>query len=606
MWQQRLGFWPVLLVMLLLIAADYGALHLSRAVDHAVNDRLLARHATTRTPSPDIVLVDIDQKSLTALADEAGSWPWPRAIHAEMLDAIARQQPKAIIFDLMFNEPDTFRADSDKLFQDTARAHASLLYLPSVQLVDGTGPLLRNLPPSLGLQRAPDADPNASVPLLLPWAMPQDVWRGGLINFLADADGTGRRYRLVQTVAGWRIPSLPAQLATDQHWPVPPASAITLNWTTPHARVSYSDLYLDFNSEHPKRAANEFAGKIVIVGTAAPGLQDLRPTPLGSTWPGVEILATAIDNLAHQDWLQQPHRLGFAIWALVLCTLLVAGFGRGINTLGLGVALLVVTLVSGVAGWLALGRHWLLPLYAPLVFAWLCYVLCALQAWLAEKRRRERTMQMFGRFLDPRVASALVDSGDTSASMQPQTRNITVLFSDIRGFTTLSESRPPEYIVTLLNQYFTRQVEVVFKHGGTLDKFIGDCIMAFWGAPADDPDHARHAVAAALEMAKELEAFRQSLTDLDVPFDVGIGIHTGPAVVGFIGAPSRLDYTVIGDTVNLASRIEGQTKGIARVLVSEATRAACGTHGEFDFVDHGSHQVKGRDQPVQLYSPREK
>ncbi len=606
MWQQRLGYWPVLLVMLLLIAADYGGLSLSRMVDHAVNDRLLARHAATRAPSPDIVLIDIDQKSLTALVDEAGSWPWPRAIHAEMLDALARQQPKAIIFDLMFNEPDTFRADSDKLFQDTARAHAGLLYLPSVQLVDGTGPLLRNLPPSLGLQRTPNANPNASVPLLLPWAMPQEVWRGGLINFLADTDGTGRRYRLAQTVAGWRISSLPAQLAADQHWPLPSSNAITLNWTAPHTRVSYSDLYLDFNSEHPKRAANEFTGKIVIIGTAAPGLQDLRPTPLGSTWPGVEILATAIDNLAHQDWLRQPRRIGFGVWALVLCALLVTGFARGVNTLGLGVALLAVTLISVVAGWLALGRHWLLPLYAPLVFAWLCYVLCALQAWLAEKRRRERTMQMFGRFLDPRVASALVDSGDTSASMQPQTRNITVLFSDIRGFTTLSESRPPEYIVTLLNQYFTRQVEVVFKHGGTLDKFIGDCIMAFWGAPADDPDHARHAVAAALDMARELEAFRQSLTDLDVPFDVGIGIHTGQAVVGFIGAPSRLDYTVIGDTVNLASRIEGQTKGVARVLVSEATRAACGTSGEFDFVDHGLHQVKGRDQPVQLYSPREK
>ncbi|GGP27646.1 guanylate cyclase [Silvimonas amylolytica] len=592
--------------MLLLIAADYGGLHLTRELDHAVNDRLLARHAGTRSPSSDIVLIDIDQKSLTALADEAGAWPWPRALHAEMLDALARQQPKAIIFDLMFNEPDTFRADSDKLFQDTARQHAGLLYLPSVQMADGTGPLLRNLPPSLGLQRAANANANASLPLLLPWVLPQDTWRGGLINFLADTDGIGRRYRLEQHTEGWRIPSLPAQLATDQHWPLPASNTITLNWTAPHPRVSYSDVYLDFNSEHPKRAANEFANKIIIIGTAAPGLQDLRPTPLSATWPGVEILATAIDNLEHQDWLRQPHRAGFGVWAFVLCALLVTGFARGLNTLGLGAGLLIVTVGSLAAGWLALGQHWLLPLFAPLLFAWMCYVLCALQAWLAEKRRRERTMQMFGRFLDPRVASALVEGGDVAASMQPQTRNITVLFSDIRGFTSLSESRPPEYIVALLNQYFTRQVEVVFKHGGTLDKFIGDCIMAFWGAPADDPDHAQHAVAAAIDMARELEAFRQTLTDLEVEFDVGIGIHTGPAVVGFIGAPSRLDYTVIGDTVNLASRIEGQTKGIARVLVSEATRQACGSECEFDFIDHGQHQVKGRDKPVQLFAPMEK
>ncbi|HEV2211796.1 MAG TPA: adenylate/guanylate cyclase domain-containing protein, partial [Gammaproteobacteria bacterium] len=191
----------------------------------------------------------------------------------------------------------------------------------------------------------------------------------------------------------------------------------------------------------------------------------------------------------------------------------------------------------------------------------------------------------------------LLDQGAVS-------REVTVLFSDIRGFTTLSEARTPEQVVAILNRYFSKQVEVVFRHQGTVDKFIGDCIMAFWGAPVADPDQAKHAVAAALEMGRVLEEFRKDLGDLSEVFDIGVGIHTGKAVVGFMGSENKLDYTAIGDTVNLASRIEGQTKGVGRVLVSSATREACGD--AFDFVEKGTYKVKGREQPVQLFEPREK
>ena len=177
-----------------------------------------------------------------------------------------------------------------------------------------------------------------------------------------------------------------------------------------------------------------------------------------------------------------------------------------------------------------------------------------------------------------------------------------MLFSDIRGFTSLSEMRPPQEIVNLLNRYFSRQVEVVFRHGGTLDKFIGDCIMAFWGAPLEDPRHAEHAVAAALEMQQVLLAFKVELGAADSGFDVGIGIHTGSAVVGFIGAEQKLDYTAIGDTVNLASRIEGLTKEAkARILLSRDTMQMC--ENAFEFVPRGSYKVKGREQQVELFEP---
>ncbi|HYL17921.1 MAG TPA: adenylate/guanylate cyclase domain-containing protein, partial [Burkholderiales bacterium] len=183
-------------------------------------------------------------------------------------------------------------------------------------------------------------------------------------------------------------------------------------------------------------------------------------------------------------------------------------------------------------------------------------------------------------------------------------REVTVLFSDIRGFTSLSETRTPQEIISLLNRYFGHQVEVIFRHGGCLDKFIGDAIMAFWGAPLDDPDHAKHAVMAALEMEERLEQFRQELGELGRNFDVGIGLNSGPVVVGLMGSENKQEYTAIGDTVNLASRIEGLTKGVARILVSEETMQRCGD--AFDFVDRGLHKVKGREKDVRLFEPRRK
>jgi adenylate cyclase len=268
----------------------------------------------------------------------------------------------------------------------------------------------------------------------------------------------------------------------------------------------------------------------------------------------------------------------------------------------------VVSLVLLGASYGAVGRGSLVPVFEPLAFAWAFFFAAALIEYLREKRTREHAVTLFSRFLNPQVVSQLVDKGATPESLSGQEKEVTVLFSDIRGFTAHSETHPPQEIVALLNRYFSRQVEVIFRHGGTLDKFIGDCIMAFWGAPVERPDHARAAVAAALEMTQVLEAFRRELaaqgSDMAEAFDVGIGLHSGRAVVGFIGAEQKLDYTAIGDTVNLASRIEGLTKGVSRVLVSRDTVEACGS--AFDFAPRGSYKVKGRTQEVELFEPAPK
>jgi adenylate cyclase len=603
---------PLLLIafaVALAAAAEFASLHLLLPLENRVSDTFVRVHASGLRPDPDIVIVDIDDRSLAKMNDAAGSWPWPRSVHGELVAGLARQHPKAIVFDILFAEPDVYRPESDALFNE-AVSQAPNTYFPMVRrsaAEDSRGIPLAEYAATLGIAPTPAADRDARVSLLLPLAVARESWRTGTINFVEDKDGVGRRYNVYTNAYGWRIPSLPARVSRDLGYPLPEQETIVLGWRGPalaHARIPYADVYEDFGRKKPLRDPAEFRDKIVIIGTTATGLHDIRATPLSSLTSAVEILATTFDNLKNGGYMRTaPAPVPFLLTLLLVATLLAAFLARH-NTLHIGAALLPLSAVLLGAEYLALGRLLLLPVFAPLVFAWLFYIAAALQEYLRERRAREQTVRIFNRFLDPRVVKELVNQGTTTESISGQAREITVLFSDIRGFTTLSEIHTPAEIVALLNRYFSLQVEVIFRHGGTLDKFIGDAIMAFWGAPGEDASHAEHATAAALEMAETLARFKLEIGELGHTFDVGIGIHSGPAVVGFIGSEQRQDYTAIGDTVILASRIEGETKGVSRILVSAETMSRCAD--AFDFVDHGFFKVKGRTQEVQLFEPRKK
>jgi adenylate cyclase len=390
----------------------------------------------------------------------------------------------------------------------------------------------------------------------------------------------------------------------DLGYSIPAQPDITLHWRGDNRafkHISYSDLYADQSRRQPQRDAHELSGKIVIIGSIATGLHDIRATPISSQYPGVQILATALDNLKNNRYQHVAPAYFAPLGALLLVALQLLLFRRHVDVFKIGGVLLLLSLVLSGVQYFAMTRLVNLALVTPLFFAWGFYFAAALSEYLREKKSREQTIRMFNRFLDPRVVDSLVAQGETPQSLSGQAREITVLFSDIRGFTSLSEKRTPEQIVSLLNRYFSLQVEIIFRHGGTLDKFIGDAIMAFWGAPQQDPQHAVHAVAAALEMEQCLLRFKAELDEDGKDFDVGIGIHSGKAVVGFIGSDARLDYTAIGDTVNLSSRIEGLTKDVARILVSADTVARCGN--AFDFTPTGSYKVKGRLQEVELFFP---
>jgi adenylate cyclase len=580
-----------------------------QGLENRLLDSFVKLQASPLAPDPDIVLVDIDEESLAKMEKVAGRWPWPRVVYAELIEGLAVQKPRAIVFDIMFAEKDSFRPHDDAAFAESAANHANT-YFPFLRLPEDRDPKglrIADYANQFALVRSKGVDPDARIALEAPVILPtQTHGRTGLITFKADADGVGRRYILRETVGGWQIPSLPARVAFDLGFPVPDQDYLVLDWrgeARSFPRVSFSALYEEFNRDAKQRPANEFTGKIVIVGTAATGLQDLRVTPMSHVHPGAEILGTAIENLKNGRQMRYAPQWLPASLGLLLLSLLFMAFRTNVDARLIGVGLATATGIILLGSWFYAGRQVLAPVLTPLAAAWAFYGAATMSEFLRERRARREAVAEFSRFVNPHVVQQLVERGGIEGA--GQSREVTLLFSDIRGFTTLSESRKPEEVVAILNRYFSMQVDVVFRHGGSLDKFIGDAIMALWGAPLDDADHAKHAVACALDMADTLQQFKRELGDEAADFDVGIGLHSGRAVVGLIGSEKRREYTAIGDTVNLASRIEGLTKEAKRrILVSKDTAEQCA--GAFDFVSCGTFSVKGRAQPVELFEPRRK
>ena len=343
--------------------------------------------------------------------------------------------------------------------------------------------------------------------------------------------------------------------------------------------------------------------KIVLVGTTAPGLLDLRVTPVGETYAGVETHANVLSGLLDGRVMVKPdYARGFEIVMLLVTGLLLA-FALPLLSAPRAVAtsLAVVSGLIGINLWLYLGYGLVLPLASALVMALTAFALNMSYGYFVESRAKRELANLFGTYVPPELVSEMVKDPDRY-TMTAATRELTVMFCDIRGFTSLSESMEPTELQALLNRVFSQLTGVIRANRGTVDKYMGDCVMAFWGAPIPEADHASLAVKAALEMAQSVDQINaRHRTGGLADIGIGIGINTGLMCVGDMGSDVRRSYTVIGDAVNLASRIEGlcKTYGV-NIVVSDNTRAQTSGFGwqELDKVC-----VKGRQQAIAIFSP---
>ncbi|MGB8517000.1 MAG: CHASE2 domain-containing protein, partial [Gallionella sp.] len=416
------------LILVIFIALNGVWLNIFSTQDNRLSDMFVRGIAAKLAADPDIVIVDIDEASIAKMQDVAGSWPWPRAVHGELLQGIARQHPTAIVFDLLFSEPDRYRPESDAMFNEVLRDLHNV-YFPMLQLAgnQANGTLLTELAKLTDVPHRANADQNARAILMPPQAIDPASWRVGLVNFTEDQDGIGRHYDVRRDIGGWFVESLPTRLMRDLHIATPDQAQIILHWRggqSPYKHLSYSDLYADQSREKPLRDQRELAGKIVIIGSSATGLHDLRDTPISSLYSGTEILATAIDNLKNQRHTTAAPAYFSSLLALLLVAFLLPLFARRMDASQIGGILLLVTILLLAAQYFAMTRMTSVAMFTPLLFGWLFYFAAALSEYLREKASREQTVRIFSRFLDPRVVESLVAQGETPQSLSSQARDI--------------------------------------------------------------------------------------------------------------------------------------------------------------------------------------
>jgi adenylate cyclase len=365
--------------------------------------------------------------------------------------------------------------------------------------------------------------------------------------------------------------------------------------------ISLADVYFD------RVPADKLKGKIALIGTSAPGLQDLRSTPVGSVYPGVEIHANLIAGMLDRSLKQKPpYMLGAEVLLVivggVVLSILVPFLSPLRATLvSLSALVLITALNLGV--WSGLGM--VLPLAASVLMTITLFVINMAYGYFIEARGKRQFTELFGQYVPPELVDKMAEDPESALkyNMEPRAAELTILFSDVRDFTRISETLSPEDLREYINEYLTQMSDIIRgKHRGTLDKYIGDAIMAFWGAPMDDKNHARNGVLAALEMQRQCPVLNEKFAARGwPPLKVGIGVNSGSVRVGDMGSKLRRAYTVMGDPVNAASRIEGRTKSYGvDILVGEATRRQV-TDVVFREIDR--IKVKGKNEAITVYEP---
>ncbi|WP_281561601.1 adenylate/guanylate cyclase domain-containing protein [Thalassomonas sp. RHCl1] len=613
-------------------------------------DIKLLHFTPPRPTSPaNIQIVDIDEKSL----HEIGRWPWPRKHLAVLIEQLTAYGAIVISFDMIFSEPqqnpverirpllqlqdkalDLRLAQIQPLVDDDSRFAAQIanndvvlacLFQHDPGLAQG-----QILPPRVEQQQALGehelhrfAGFNASIKTLNAAAQGQ-----GFINAILDVDGIIRKAALLTEYRGRLYPSLALETFRVYSF----AETIAPIWHREQEQLFLSGIKLGQDvlatdnrgqllipykgpvKSYPYSSASDiikgriddqrFDGAVVFVGTSSVGMADLRSTPVSLVYPGIEIHASVFDALTQpRQQVVQPHWwLGANMLQLLLCTLLLTVLLLEISPalMALSAALIFALAASFNIGlWYYAGIH--LPVIPVLLLVVTLSLLEIARGFYRENIQRRQVKAIFDQYVPPAHIDRLLEESDADV-MAGERKELTVLFADIRDFTRLSESLSANELKKLLNAYFSPVTEQIFQHQGTIDKYVGDMVMAFWGAPLNDEAHGRHALDAAFAMLEVTETLSQEFTARDWPqINIGIGLNSGEMNVGDMGSSFRRAYTVLGDAVNLGSRLEGLTKYYGlNLLVSEFTKAAAPQY-HYQIID--KVRVKGKEHAITIYRP---
>lgn len=635
----------VLLAMTLIYPSNTAGNLLERAEMALYDLRIrLGENFTPTENAPPIIIIDIDERSQV----QEGRWPWPRDRVADLINKIGAQEPALIVLDILFGStepvPQTatpasctadlcsipLRAtasstDADRQLAAAIARHdvvAGFLFHEEY-LINGKLPDSRKHVPENILPAWEPTGHSTSLPLIQHAAKAQ-----GYMNTLLAGDGTARRLPLFMQYDGYLYPSL--ALAAAQRY------LLEDDWQAQIARIGEQKLYAGLGlsgqfiptdmfgnilipystrSLHfPAIAAtdimrgntpgNTLEGAIVMIGTSALLLGDLKPTPVKADLPGVAIQAYTLQGLLHPEILLSEPAWGLTIEligmvALALLMLVLYPLCGPRTLLLTGITLLLIA--SGANLWMWHGEHIRLDLIPTLLLIMFITGLFVVYDMLRENRERHHLQRLFGQYVPPEHIQQIMATPE-SVNLAGEKREMTVLFADLHDFTSLAERLDTQTLKNLLNRYLNAATAIIFEYSGTIDKYIGDMVMAFWNAPLREPDHARQAVLSALGLRKMLRDNAAEYREFGItPLQLGIGINTGEMNVGDMGSSYRRAYTVLGDAVNLAARIETLTRfyGVD-ILVSEHTRKQC--QGIiFRSVDRV--RVKGKREAVLLLHP---
>jgi adenylate cyclase len=596
-----------------------------------------------------VSIVDIDEASLAKL----GQFPWPRTRIADLITNLTKLGAVVIAFDIVFSEPDrlnpnvaadTFRdldeetrsrlralPSNDQILADAMRRSRVVLGesgLPYVisefdQSLPLTGLAMLGEEPQPFLLNFPGLLRNIHV-------LEQAAAGRGLFTIRTERDGIVRRVPMMMQAQGATMPSLSFEIlrvatGTDTIFIKSDKAGIksfaVKGFEVPTDRNG--QLWVHFAHRDPsiyvsavdvlegRVAPEKIANKLVLIGTSAVGLLDVKTTPVDPVMPGVEVHAQVIESALTHDVLSQPsYGIVIEFLAAMVLGILVIAFAPLFGPIALvAVGALFATLLIGTSWYFYTQQRLLIDFTYPLLSTTSIYLTLIFTSFVREQAQRRQIRSAFGQYLSPALVEQLAQSPEKLV-LGGEEREMTIMFSDVRGFTTISESykQDPEGLTTLMNRFLTPLTNAILDRKGTIDKYMGDAIMAFWNAPLDDKEHQLNACEAALDMLERIDVLNgeRKMEAEDgghayIPINVGVGLNTGTCVVGNMGSNLRFDYSVLGDSVNLASRLEGQSKEYGFSIIV-GSRTAMAVKDRFAILELDFIMVKGKKEPEVIYA----